>query len=174
MIKFSSIASRRLRLELRHLPALDQRGSVLVEASLILPMLVFLAVGTFEFGRIYQNHHIIVKAVRDAGRFLSRVNATCPGGSITNATDVTTAKNLALTGLPSGGTPRLSYWTSPSTISVTVNCFDNTAGTYLGDPYIPLVTVSAAVPYSDVGFLGVLGLSAITFHVAHQEVNVGE
>jgi Flp pilus assembly protein TadG len=174
MIKYRSIVSSGFRSRLLSGLRLDNRGSVLVEASIFLPMLVFLAIGTFEFGRLYQHHHVLVKAVRDAGRFLARVPALCPGGSIAVANDETTAKNLALTGEPSGGTPRLNYWTSPSTVNVTVDCFDNTANTFAAGQYIPLVTVTATVPYSDVGFLSILGLDPITFQVAHQEVNVGE
>jgi hypothetical protein len=116
----------------------------------------------------------VVKAVRDAGRFLGRVQASCPGGAITNAADTTTAKNLALTGLAAGGSPRLSYWTDPSTVAVAVNCFDNAGGGLAGGAFIPLITVTATVPYGDVGFLELLGFDPITFQVAHQEVNIGE
>jgi Flp pilus assembly protein TadG len=154
--------------------ALDTSGAVLVEATLFLPMLLLLALATFEFGRGIEHHHVIVKAMRDAARYLARVPATCPSGSITNATDETTAKNIALTGVPSGGSPRLNYWSDPATISIGVTCYDNTSSTLYGPPYIPLVTVSADVPYADVGVLEILGLGSLTFHVHHEEVNFGE
>jgi Flp pilus assembly protein TadG len=152
----------------------DRRGAVMVEATVILPILLFLAIGVFEFGRIYQHHHVIVKAVRDAGRFLARVPATCPGGAMTNAADEAMAKNLALTGLPAGGSPRLPYWTNPATVVVSVNCLDNSGAAYAGPPFIPLITVTATVPYTDAGFLDTFGFDPITFQVAHQEMNIGE
>ena len=145
-----------------------------MEATVFLPMLLLLALATFEFGRALENHHAIVKAMRDAARYLGRVPITCPGGTFDNSADVTTAENIALTGEESGGTPRLAYWTDPATITITVNCFNNTAGTYYGSDYLPLVTVSAAVPYVSVGVLDMLGLGALTFNVAHEEVNFGE
>lgn len=154
--------------------AVERRGSVMVEASVILPLLLVLAIGAFEFGRIYQHHHVIVKAVRDAGRFLARVQASCPGGAITNAADETTAKNLALTGLPAGGSPRLAYWTDPGTVNVAVSCMDNAGSVLAGPAFIPIITVTATVPYSDAGFLDALGIEPITFQVAHQEMNIGE
>lgn len=172
MIKFSSTANR-CRVRVVRL-AQDRRGAVLLEATVFLPMLFFLAMGAFEFGRMFQHHHVVVKAVRDAGRFLARVPATCPGGSITVADQETTAKNLALTGVPSGGSPRLPYWTDAGSIDVAVDCFDNGAGTLNGKPFIPLITVTATVPYGDVGFLSLLGVDPVTFVVDHQEVNIGE
>jgi Flp pilus assembly protein TadG len=142
------------------------------------PMLISLVLGTVEFGRAFQQHHVMNKAMRDAGRFLARVPVECPSGAstgtVTNATDVTRAKNLALNGTPSGGTPRISYWNDPSTITVQVDCFDNTTGTYRGHSRIPLITVTATLPYQDIGFLDTLGMSAMTFFVRHQEMHIGE
>jgi Flp pilus assembly protein TadG len=152
----------------------NETGTVLLEATLVLPFLLLFAIGAFEFGRILQHHHVVVKAVRDAGRYLARVPAKCPAGAIANAANETTAINLAMTGVAAGGSPRLSYWTNPATVSISVTCFDNTAGAYYGRPYIPLVTVTATVPYGDVGFLEILGFDPITFQLSHEEVNFGE
>jgi hypothetical protein len=97
----------------------------------------------------------------------------CPGGAI-DAADVTLARNLALTGYPSGGSPLISYWTSPTTVAVTVSCYNNSAGAFRGRAEIPIVRVSATVPYVDLGMLGALGLSSLTLSAAHEEVVVGE
>lgn len=156
----------------------DRRGTSLVELTIMLPMLVSLVLGIAEFGRALAHHHLMNKAMRDAARFLARVPVNCPAGSstgsVTDTADVTTAKNLALNGAPSGGTPRLSYWTSPASITVQVDCFDNSAGTYRGRSEIPLITVSASVTYQDLGMLGVLGFAPKTFSVRHQQVHIGE
>jgi Flp pilus assembly protein TadG len=156
----------------------DSRGISLIEMTLVTPLLISLGLGVAEFGRALQHHQIMNKAMRDAARFLARVPVVCASGAatgtVTNAADVTTAKNLALNGAPTGGTPRVSYWTDPASITVQVDCFDNTAGVYRGQPGIPLITVSASVSYQDLGFLDALGLSAPTFTARHQEMHVGE
>lgn len=156
----------------------DRRGVAMVELSLMLPMLIALGLGIGEFGRALQHHHTLNKGMRDAARFLARVPVDCPSGSatgtVTDVADVTTAKNLALNGAPSGGTPRVSYWNDPSTISVQVDCFDNTAGNFRGRSGIPQITVSASVAYQDLGFLAVLGLPSRTFSVRHQQMHFGE
>lgn len=156
----------------------DRSGAAIVEMTLLAPVLITLGLGVAEFGRALQHHHVANKAMRDASRFLARVPVTCPAGAttgtVTNPADVTTAKNLALNGTPTGGTPRLSYWSDPSSVTVQVDCFNNTGGEYRGQPGIPLITVSAAVPYQDVGFLGSLGLAAPTFNPRHQQMHIGE
>ena len=156
----------------------DRRGAAMVEMTVMLPVLVPLALGVGEFGRALQHHHVLNKSMRDAARFLARVPVDCPSGgatgSVTSTADIDTAKNLALNGVPNGGTPRLSYWTSPASITVQVDCYDNTAGTFRGQPGMPLITVSTSVAYADVGLLAALGLPAITFNARHQQLHIGE
>lgn len=151
----------------------DAKGATLVELSILMPVLILLALGTSEFGRALQHHHILNKSVRDAARYLSRVAAVCPGGIIDPA-DLAVARNLALTGYPIGGSPLIAYWTDPATVGVTVQCFDNSTGAFRGGPAIPIVRLTATVPYADLGFLAVLGLPAFTMSAAHEEVVIGE
>lgn len=160
----------------------DRRGTSAVEMAIVLPLLVGLALGISEFGRAIQHYHIVVKGVRDAARYLGRVDATCPGGggggSVINQTE---AKNLAQYGQLTVGTPLLSYWTDPNTIAVGVTCLDNSAGANLcgispcrqAGP-VPIVTVTASVPYDDLGFLSFFGIGPLTFSVSHEQVSVGE
>ena len=156
----------------------ERNGVALVEMSIMAPLLISLALGIVEFGRALQHHHVINKAMRDSARYLARVPVDCPSGSstgsVTDANDIAKAKNLALNGAPTGGTAKISYWSNPATITVRVDCFDNTAGVYRGRAGIPLITVSATVPYQDLGLLAVLGLSARTFSVGHQQLHIGE
>lgn len=151
----------------------DTRGATLLELTILLPVLVSLSFGVNEFGRALHHNHIVNKSVRDAGRYLSRVPAVCPGGTI-DAAHIATARNLALTGYPSGGSPLISYWTNPATVSVVVNCYDNSAGAFRGRTEIPIVRVTATVPYADLGFLATLGMPTLTLTAAHEEVVVGE
>ena len=158
--------------------AKDRSGVALVEFAIMLPLLIILALGLSEIGRGVAHYHAIHKGVRDAARFLARVPATCPTGaptgSITDAGDVTRARNLAMTGNAAGGAWVVDYWNDPTTVSVAVTCFDNSAGTYRGKDAIPSVTVTATVGYQDLGFLDVLGFDPITFGISHQEMSIGE
>ena len=151
----------------------DTKGATLLELTILMPVLILLSLGVSEFGRALQHHHVLNKSVRDAARYLSRVAAVCPGGTI-DAADVAVARNLALTGYPSGGSPIVSYWTDPATISVSVVCFDNSGGAFRGRAAIPIVRVTATVAYADLGFLGALSLPAFTLTARHEEVVIGE
>ncbi|MPY75139.1 MAG: hypothetical protein GEU87_12845 [Alphaproteobacteria bacterium] len=156
----------------------NRTGAAIVEMTIMAPVLISLALGVVEFGRALHHHHVINKAMRDAARFLARVPVDCPTGpgtgSVTNSADIDTAKNLALNGAPTGGTPKVSYWTDPASISVQVDCRDNALGVYRGPAGIPIITVTATVPYQDLGMLGALGLSARTFTLRHQQMHIGE
>jgi len=158
----------------------DRKGVAFLEFTILFPLLLALTVGVFEFGRALQHHHVIDKAVRDAGRYLARVPATCTSAGTNNGTIdnayITNARNLALTGVTSGGTPVLNYWTVPTTVAVNVDCVDRTSSTpsYRGADFMPIIRVTATVPYSDLGFLAVLGLGGFTFTVDHQQLHIGE
>lgn len=158
----------------------DTGGAVAAEFAIAAPILVVLALGAAEIGRAVQHHHTIEKSARDAARYLARVPASCTGGI--NATYIATAKNLAWSGYPNGTTPLLPYWQNPagnSTVTVTVGCYPNDTGTILkrvNGPSggIPLVTVSINVPYSDIGFLNLLGVPQFSMQSTHSEVSIGE
>ncbi|PCI33587.1 MAG: hypothetical protein COB54_04655 [Alphaproteobacteria bacterium] len=134
----------------------NKLGSAAVEFAMILPlMIIFLAV-VIDFGRLMMDYHAASKSVRDASRYLTRVEVTCDaaGGAVNNAQDITIAKNLALSGsinAPAVGDYLLSYWTDPSTIMITITCIENTGqyeGRYTSIAYIPSLTVTATVPFT--------------------------
>lgn len=157
----------------------DRRGASVLEMTVMLPFLVALAFGVIEFGRALQHYHTINKSVRDAARFLARVDITCADPpattcNIVDSNDLNRAKTLALTGYVSGGTPILSYWTDPDTVSVTITPFDNSGGAYRGKPNMPVIRVTASVPFQDLGMLAVFGISPITFNTRHDELHIGE
>lgn len=157
----------------------DENGASMVEFTLLAPILIALGFGAGEFGRAIHDYHAVNKGVRDAARFLARVPVTCPpgggAGSIDDANDVTRAKNLAMTGYAGGGSSIISYWTDPSTVTVSVDCYDNSAGTFRKYSEIPRISVSVALPYQDMGFLSLLGVSGtITMQIGHQEIHIGE
>lgn len=163
----------------------DQRATSVLEMTVMLPFLIALVFGVIEFGRALQDYHTINKSMRNAARFLARVKVDCQDPPSTTCSfvdpgNVTLAKNLALTGYVSGGTPMVSYWTDPNSIKVQLVPYDNTAGDYVIPNQInqtgnfPRIEVTATVPFQDLGMLAVLGLSPITFTIHHNEVSIGE
>lgn len=167
----------------------DQGGAALIEFTLIAPLLFSLVLGTVEFGRYLQQHHTMVKSARDATRYLSRTYMACaasgffccPATAASWGVAETNAKNLAMRGSTDPAAPLIiSTWSDPTTVSFTVTCFDNSAGTYrkasaYNDPTnIPIVRTAISVPYTEVGFLSFFGFGALNITVDHQEVNFGE
>jgi len=145
------------------------KGSAAVEMALVTPLLLTLMFGSFELGNYFLDNHVIAKAVRDGARFAARQNFTyfpsCSGAPSDPV--ATQTKNLVRTGrISSGGNPRLPGWTDANTtISITVSC--NTTGNggaaftgiYTGVAAgAPVVTVTAAVPYTSL--FGALGFNA--------------
>jgi Flp pilus assembly protein TadG len=68
-----------------------QKGVAAVELALILPVLILIAFGTFQFGRSISYYNIMVKSVRDGARHLTLY---APGDS----TRITEAKCLVVYG----------------------------------------------------------------------------
>jgi len=161
----------------------DRRGSAAAEMALVTPLLVTLMFGSFELGKYFLDQHMVVKAVRDGARFAARQSfSSMPcAGTATNETQI---KNLVRTGTVDGtGTPRLFYWTSNATITVTIDCDDNTGGpdgdlpiyngVYNQRSTVPQVTVSASVPYTPL--VGAIGFEAtgLSINAANQAAVFG-
>jgi hypothetical protein len=150
-------------------------GAAGVEFALVLPLLVILAFGAVEMGRMLWHHEIITKSVRNGVRYLTRVPVTCTavgsGGTFSSA-DTDAAINLVKTGTTASGTPILEAYDS-ATFDIEVDCVDAAAAGLSGGTYMPIVRMTAEVPYSDF-FIGMIGLDDATFTVTHEELNVGE
>src|SRR5260370_7169292 len=75
-------------------------GSALIEAAIIMPVLLILVLGVFEFSWLIDQQHLISTGIHDAARYIARS---------ANPTDLTIqnrAKNLATPGPITGATPR--------------------------------------------------------------------
>lgn len=163
-------------------------GAAAVEFGICMLLLVVLALGTMEVGRLFYHQHIITKGVRDAARYLSRVPMDCvndSGFAFTTEPFRTNARNLVLTGSLDGTAPFLSRdYDDPNApdpeIDLDVTCIDNTAGDYYGPEYIPVVRVTAEVQFGEILLDTIRALAGngspdpLTFSISHQEVSVGE
>jgi Flp pilus assembly protein TadG len=92
----------------------SERGQALVEAALLLPILMVLAMGAVDFGRAYYAYTTLANAARE-GAICASLRTLCPGGAAGAATaEVGTS-------LPGGVTTTVSGSTSPgSSVTVTV------------------------------------------------------
>jgi Flp pilus assembly protein TadG len=140
-------------------------GSALIEGALIVPVLMTLVFGVYEFSWYFYNQQLMTAGLRDAARYISRMadpsDATCG-----QATYWPLAKNLATTSTTSGsGAARVSGWTSGN---VTISCV--VAPTSTG---VYVVNVSTAFSGQSLGFYSILGLAAPTVTVFQQERVIG-
>ena len=145
----------------------DREGSALVEATIIIPVLLILVFGVFEFSALFWQEQLISAGVRDAARYLAR-NADPSSRAIENA-----AENLAVTGSISGGTPRVPGW-SVGDVTVDFASIDNPIGAngrgaYRGPAVIQVVTVATAYTHRSLGFLDYLGLPNLIIRSSHSE-----
>ncbi len=152
----------------------NRAGSAAAEMMLVVPIFVALMFGAFELGHFYASEHVVQKAVRDAARYAGRLPVTnfdC-GTTTVNATAAAQIKSLARRGVPTG-TPssRLDGWTSDTMTTVSLACQSSTTLAYVNKGLykefpggvVPVVTVSAAVPYTTL--FGTLGLGSTTLQL---------
>ena len=151
----------------------SEAGNSATEFALIMPMLAVLLFGFYEIGRLIWSYSIVASSVRDASRFASRLSMNC--GGFVDGADVARVQRLTRTGtVDTGGTPLVKNWTSDASVTVAIDCVDNSAATYAGRydtmPQIPRVTVIAVAPYpsAGIGLVSMLGVPNI--RASHAEV----
>lgn len=169
-------------------------GNAGVEFALLLPLLVLLLFGGIELGRALHDFHVINETVRDAARYLSRVEANCPSagvgvGSLVDGPVYSAAQHeeraraLAMTGNVNTTSPSpdlLGYWNYPadsSSVTIRIDCIDNNAGAFQGlyatDDFVPHVILIADVPFTFL-FGGLVASDpTITITLSHNVAVIG-
>ena len=142
----------------------DQSGAAAAEMALILPLALALIFTTFDGAFYMICEHRVVKGVRDAARYAARLdlsNYACPAATFSG--NAATVKNLARTGLLSGGTTAVPGWTD-SDITITVTCLSGQGGIYAATGgNAPRVNVSTRVNYPS--FMASMGFSLATIQI---------
>ena len=163
---------------LRRLAA-NRAGSSAAEMALVMPLLLVLMFGTFELGHYFLSEHAVQKAVRDAARYAGRLPLASYTGCPPNVADpaLTKIQKVARTGLPDGTVQRLQGWSSDTMTTVTLTCTPTGTpytGIYVAFPTgVPVVTVSASVPYPTLfGTLGI-GLPSLQLNAVSQSAVYG-
>ncbi len=155
----------------------DRDGSALVEGAIIVPLLIVLLLGVYEFSWFFYQQHVISIGLRDAARYLARSTDSCDLGSPSWALAQENAKKLATTGSIGGGSARVKGWTG-AMIVPRCGQVDNSSpargpSPYRGGPVIYLVTVSTRFTDPTLGFFGLLGLPPPIISVSHTERVIG-
>lgn len=136
--------------------ATSDRGSVLTETIIAVPLLTILAVGMLEFGNMLWQRHQMQVGVRDAARYWARCRpGTDPANPVMRCS-LATARNLAFYGNPAGtGALRVPGWDNASELTITPAT----------PPAVPtatdLVVATAAFPYQGSPLFSVLGLGSV-------------
>jgi Flp pilus assembly protein TadG len=65
--------------------ARGERGTALVEAAIIVPLVLLIMVGIFEVGRLYQTYQVLTNAAREGARA-----STLPSGSVATSQAIVT------------------------------------------------------------------------------------
>ena len=100
----------------------SERGAALVEAAMIMPMILLISVGIFEFGRAYQTSQVLTNAAREGARLAvlegrtdgdvrARVNKYVTDGGLTALTDANIQVNrtVALAGTATASSVTITY-----------------------------------------------------------------
>ena len=146
-------------------------GSALIEGAIVVPLLLILVLGVFEFSWLIDQQHLISAGIHDAARYIARS---------ANPNDLTIqkhAKNLATTGAIDGDTARVRGWTARD-VSISYSSVENPVDvngstTFRGGAVIRSVTVSTTFTVPSLGFFGFLGLKPPALTVSHQERVIG-
>jgi Flp pilus assembly protein TadG len=160
-------------LHLKHLWA-DRRGASLVEFTVVMPFLVLLGFGTFEYGSALYGHHMVSTGLRDAARYLARVDDP------TVTTEQDKAKQLAVYGQIGGSAKRVSWWNTGDvsvSTSTIANPINSSTGyrTYRGPDPIRVVRVSTSATYPGFGLFAVIGLGpTLPINLYHEERSIGD
>ena len=153
----------------------DEGGAALLELTVIMPFLIFLGLGIFEFGNMLYQYHLITGGVRDAGRFaagMPKPDTVVPTEIVCTdpaATPIACAKRLAVTGqMAVQNAPKRVDWWEVDHIFIDYVALDP-PDTDLrgGNPF--KVVVATEVVYDDIGFLDALGVGPITIAISHEE-----
>jgi Flp pilus assembly protein TadG len=156
--------------------AREDGGAALVETSIILPLMITLSAGVYEFSNAIYTRLLLEAGVADGARYLAR----CIHLASDEAACETAAENLAVTGsVTSGGTARVSGWTTGNiTISyastpITVDPNSGAQNYRSSSADVDVAQVSTDYNYAGTGLLGVLGFGPLTLSVMHQERVIG-
>ena len=159
----------------------DGEGSALVEAVIVMPLLLGLFLGVFEFSWYFYNQQLVESGLRDAARYMARIRLTdrnldpCAQKDANGVLYTVDAANIATTAQTApAGVARVRGW---SAADVAISCLSSPAlkgGVYAdGSASMTIVYVATSFADPSLGFFSVLGLKPPLLSFAHQERFIG-
>jgi Flp pilus assembly protein TadG len=159
----------------------DQEGSALIEAAIVMPLLLALFLGVFEFSWYFYNQQLVVTGLRDAARYMTRIALTdgnrdpCAQRDLNGVPYTANAANIATTARAgSGGSPRVAGWKADDVVIACLPSPAREGGTYAdGSSSMTIVSVGTSFADPSFGLFPVLGLKAPKLSFVHQERFLG-
>jgi Flp pilus assembly protein TadG len=158
----------------------DEDGSALVEATIVMPLLISFFLGVFEFSWFFYNQQLVVSGLRDAARYMTRIELTdgnrdpCVQKDQNGVLYTADAANIATTAEATGGLARVSGW---SAADVTISCFSSAAldaGNYAdGSTSMTIIDVVTRFADPSLGLFSSLGLKLPMLSFSHEERFIG-
>ena len=158
----------------------DEDGSALVEATIVMPLLIALFFGVFEFSWFFYNQQLVVSGLRDAARYMTRIELTdgnrdpCVQKDQNGVLYTADAANIATTAEATGGSARVNGW---SAADVTISCFSSAAldaGNYAdGSTNMTIIDVATRFVDPSLGLFASLGLKLPMLSFSHEERFIG-
>ncbi|MGN6308095.1 MAG: TadE/TadG family type IV pilus assembly protein [Xanthobacteraceae bacterium] len=152
----------------------NDEGTALVEATLVVPVILTLAAGVYEFSWYFYKQQLVETGVRDAARYLARTAPDSAPNPCSDTAKVTIAQNIATYGAAqtTDGAQRVATW-NPSDVTLTCTAITNSSGSYLGAASIYIVTASTSFPDPSLGFFSLLGLNPPDLSASHAQRSIG-
>jgi hypothetical protein len=155
----------------------DQRGSALIEGAVLLPLLIALVFGVFEFSWLFYQQHMVAIGLHDAAGYLARSSDPCNAVSRAWKTEQQHAKNLATSGSLTGGAARVRGW-APEMVTTKCTKIDNPVErnglSRFRGASVYIVTASTQFTYPSLGLLNLLHLKSPVISASYSERAIGD
>jgi Flp pilus assembly protein TadG len=155
----------------------DQRGSALIEGAVLLPLLIALVFGVFEFSWLFYQQHMVAIGLHDAAGYLARSSDPCNAVSRAWKTEQQHAKNLATSGSLTGGAARVRGW-APEMVTTKCTKIDNPIElnglSRFRGASVYIVTASTQFTYPSLGLLSLLHLKSPVISASYSERAIGD
>lgn len=156
----------------------DHRGAVMVEMTIVAPLMLFLSAGVFEFGNLIHDKLLIEAGLTDGARYAARCNSqmyTDAGLAAINCANI--AANIAVFGNAGGtGSARVAGWGTANvtvTIAASGSCHDAVVAGVTKyrstTAQVCIVRAAGTFAYNGIGMLSLIGVSPITLSDFHEE-----
>lgn len=142
----------------------NKDGAAAAEAALVLPVFLLLGLGAADFGNLLLQKHRVSIGLSSGANYLARAEAP--------AAVETLAKNIAVTGSPTGGTSRVNGWDT-SHVTITYATTTN-GGQYRGNTNVRTATFSSELDYEGFGLVSMITRRTVKIRAQHSERLTGE